>query len=111
MSDIGKKLKQIRIAKNKTQLEVAEHLGVSRNAYTNWEVGTRRVNAEQLVALANYFGVTLDYFNDSTPDKTAFELLTQISAFFDSENICEEDKDRAYQDIMKAYLSFKENNK
>lgn len=108
MSEIGKKLKQIRIARNKTQLDVAEAIGVSRNAYTHWESGTRRVNAEQLVALAKYFGVTLDYFNDAPPDKSVVELLTQISAFFDSENICEEDKDKAYQDIMKAYLSYKE---
>lgn len=108
MSDIGKKLKQIRIARNKTQLEVAENLGVSRTYYSQLESGARKLKAEHLVKLAEYFGVTLDYFNDAPPDKSVVELLTQISAFFDSENICEEDKDKAYQDIMKAYLSYKE---
>lgn len=111
MSSIGDKLKQIRNLRNKTQKEVAEYMGVTRNAYTQWENGSRKINVEQLIKLAKYFNVTLDYFSNERVEKSFFELLTQISMFFDSQEVAETDKDAAYQDIMELYLKHKKNLK
>jgi len=49
---------------------MAKHLGVSERAFQHYEAGTREPNISQLIALADYFGVSLDYLvgrsNDSS---------------------------------------------
>jgi len=55
-----KKLKEYRKIKGVGQLEVAKYLGVSRQAYSTYETGTREPSLEILSKLADYFGVTID---------------------------------------------------
>ena len=108
MSDIGSKIKQIRQHRHLTQQEVAEKMGVSRNYISQWESGTRRINADQLIQYAKIVGVTLDYFNDSSPERTLFQTMAQLDQLFMDASVPEADKDKAYQDIMKVYLRSKE---
>lgn len=54
------KLKTIRKCKGLKQSEVAEHLGVSTQAYSSYETGTREPSLEILSKLADYFGVSVD---------------------------------------------------
>lgn len=61
MSVFAEKLKELRKEKDLTQKEIANKLGVSRVAYTNWENGNREPNIERLVKLADYFDVSIDY--------------------------------------------------
>jgi transcriptional regulator with XRE-family HTH domain len=44
-----------------TQRAIAELLGVSERAYQHYEAGTREPNIASLVALADYFDVSIDY--------------------------------------------------
>lgn len=106
---LGEKIKKIRVNRNKTQQETAEYMGVSRPYYAQWENNTKNINAHQLMKLAKYFQVTLDYFSESSDDEIFFTLLTRLSNFFENEQIPAPDKDKAYQDIMRAYLKSKEN--
>lgn len=108
MSDIGSKLKQLRLARNYTQQEMAEQMGVSRVYYSQWESNDRRINAEQLMQFAKIMQVTLDYFSDHSPERTMFQLMAQLESVFADAGIPESDKDKAYQDIMKIYLKSKE---
>lgn len=108
MSDIGSKLKQVRLARNFTQQDIAEKMGVSRVYYSQWESNDRRINADQLLQFAKIVGVTLDYFNDNPPERTLFQLMAQLEGLFSDAQIPEVDKDKAYQDIMKIYLKSKE---
>ena len=108
MSDIGSKLKQLRLARNFTQQEMAEQMGVSRVYYSQWESNDRRINAEQLMQFAKIMQVTLDYFSDNSPERTMFQLMAQLESVFADAGIPEADKDKAYQDIMKIYLKSKE---
>ncbi|GHV34560.1 hypothetical protein FACS1894187_05370 [Synergistales bacterium] len=55
------RLRSIRTTKNPTQRAVAIHLGVSERAYQHYEAGTREPNIATLIALADYFDVSLDY--------------------------------------------------
>ncbi len=50
MNDL-KKLRNLRMRKGVTQKEVADFINVSRNTYTNYELGEREPNIE----LSNYF--------------------------------------------------------
>ena len=60
MSDtIGTRILQLR--GERTQQQVADALGVSRELVKAWECGARRVKSEDVVKLARYFGVPTDY--------------------------------------------------
>ena len=55
------RLKELRNARNLTQKEVAESAGMAPMAYQRYEYGTREPAFRQLIALADYFDVSLDY--------------------------------------------------
>lgn len=54
-------LKEIRLEKNVSQVKLAETIGVSKGIISMWETGQREPTLSSLVALADYFGVSLDY--------------------------------------------------
>ena len=107
-NDLGNKIKSLRIARNLTQQELADEMGVARQMVSRWENGERNIYAKQLVEIAKVLNVTLDYFSTKSEDQQLFETLTELSNFFSSEGIPEEDKDKAYQSIMMFYLKSKE---
>ena len=55
------KLKELRTAKNISQIELANYLHVSNTTVSNCESGKRVPNMETLIQIANYFDVSLDY--------------------------------------------------
>ena len=71
-----KKLLELRKVKKMTQQQVADALGVSRQAYANYETGSRKPDPETLKNLANLFDVSVDYILDikEKPDAQNDEL-------------------------------------
>ncbi|MCI8538866.1 MAG: helix-turn-helix transcriptional regulator [Oscillibacter sp.] len=55
------RLYQLRKEKGLSQENLADILGITRQAVQKWESGASRPDMENLVALAQYFGVTLDW--------------------------------------------------
>lgn len=55
------RLKEIRKSSSFTQKELSVALGISLTAYQYYEAGKTEPNIENLIKLANLFGVTLDY--------------------------------------------------
>ncbi len=51
-----------------TQVELAERLGVSRQAISKWEVGTAVPSIESLVSLSALYGVTVDSLLKGCPE-------------------------------------------
>ena len=71
--NIGEKVYQLRKAKGYSQEELAELLGVTRQAVSKWELGSSTPELESVVELAKLFGVTTDYLLTDTqpsPEKT-----------------------------------------
>ncbi len=58
---IGNKLKTLRNIKNLKQIDVANKIGVTRQAICHYENGIREPDLKTLKALALYFDVTTDY--------------------------------------------------
>ena len=57
-----------RKAIHKTQQEVADYLGISRQAYSNYEAGKREPDFETLLKLGEYFGCSVDYLLGNRKD-------------------------------------------
>lgn len=58
--NFGKNLQALRKAKNITQETLAEELNISRQAIGKWESGTVYPDAERLIQISEYFGISLD---------------------------------------------------
>lgn len=60
------RLKEVRQKSLKKQREVADCLGMKIRSYQLYEEGKTEPNIEKLIALADYFGVSLDYLMGRT---------------------------------------------
>ncbi len=66
---LPEKLYTLRKKSGLSQEQLAEALNVSRQAISKWEGGSAMPESDKLLALSNYFGVSLDYLlKDGTPD-------------------------------------------
>ncbi len=59
--DFSHRLYELRRKAGLSQEELADLVGVTRQAVQKWEAGTSRPDMDNLTALAAYFNVTLDY--------------------------------------------------
>ena len=84
-------LLQLRKSKRVTQKDVADYLGISRQAYANYETGNREPDIGTIVKMAHYFEVSVDHLlgfsgqkNEdlSEPDK----VLHDVANLFYDEN-------------------------
>ena len=57
---LGARVAELRKARDITQVEVAEHLGVSQQTANAYETGYRRIPVSALPPLARFLGVSLD---------------------------------------------------
>ena len=62
---LNEKIYQHRKQLGLSQEELAQRLGVTRQAVSKWELGTSLPELEVIVSLAKVFGVTTDYLLDS----------------------------------------------
>lgn len=54
-------LKELRLEKGLTQIEVAKIVNMSKMAISHWEKGNSEPSIEQLKLLARFFDVSMDY--------------------------------------------------
>ena len=57
----GENLKYLRTEKKIGQVELAHKLGVSKGIISMWENDLREPTMSSLIALAKFFGVSIDY--------------------------------------------------
>ena len=70
MLSISERLKQLRLARNLTQKQLALSIDASERGIQNYELGVRVPTVEILVSLADYFDVSLDYLVGRSQDPT-----------------------------------------
>ena len=67
MSKFSVRLREIRMERGKTQAETAEYLGFKGlRGYQYYEEGKNEPSIARLIALADFFDVTLDYLMGRT---------------------------------------------
>lgn len=76
---MGEKLLKLRKARQWSQEELAEKIGVTRQAVSRWESGSAKPDAEKIIALCDLFGVSADYLlREEYAGET--QSVTQMSA-------------------------------
>ena len=65
---MARQFKEARQMKKLTAVEAAEHLGVTKAALSSWESGKKSPTVENLIALAELYGVTTDYLLGRTSE-------------------------------------------
>lgn len=61
MFDFSQHLKSLRKSKQITQKQLAQGIGASERGIQQYELGERKPSYEALIALADYFDVSIDY--------------------------------------------------
>ena len=70
MSFFSEKLKTLRTQKQVRQKDIAAAMGVSLRAYQYYETDTKEPTMSNLIALADYFDVSIDYLVGRTDNPT-----------------------------------------
>jgi len=58
---MGEKILNMRKARGWNQEELAERIGVTRQAVSRWEAGSAKPDADKIIAICDLFGVSADY--------------------------------------------------
>ena len=93
--DFTQKLLNLRTQSGYSQEALAEKLNVSRQAISKWELGTTLPETEKVIAISDFFKVSLDYLlrghirmdSDESLDRMVLRFLGSAQ---DMENIAEE---------------------
>lgn len=64
------RLKELRKARGISQLKLAMDLGMNQNSISRYESGAREADYQTLIALADYFSVSIDYLLERTDNPT-----------------------------------------
>lgn len=57
-----KKYVELRDKKQVTDYRVSEDTGIAKSTFSDWKSGRSNPKVEKLKILADYFGVTIEYF-------------------------------------------------
>lgn len=63
------RLKELRKRNNITQLKLAMDLNMSQNTISRYETGKREAGYQELIAIADYFKVSIDYLLERTDEE------------------------------------------
>ena len=59
---IGEKIKELRIEKNLSQMQLGKAIGVSQKAIDYWERNVNEPKASYVISLVKFFDITFDEF-------------------------------------------------
>ena len=114
-TEIGKRVRQLRKSKGMRQDELGYVLRdrktdtpLSRGQVSNLETGKRNFNIHQLKTIADYFNISLTTLGITTEEVEIPDLLSRATLIFKDESIPLEEKQDLAEEIMKLYISTKE---
>lgn len=65
-------IRSIRIDNGYTQEQIAKHLGISQNTYSQYEIGVLNYPVDAVVKLADFYNVSTDYLLGRTNVKEPY---------------------------------------
>lgn len=91
MKQIGKKITDLRKATNMTQMELADKLGISFQAVSNWERGNTMPDISKLPELAEIFGISVDELLNGKAPLVNAVLNDTVDEFMEEGNVTEQE--------------------
>lgn len=88
----AERLKELRKEGHLTQVELAKRLGIGQSSYADWERGKKNPTQENLIKIAQFFNVPLDYLvgnSDKKDELDNIELLFRMN----SKGLTDEEKE------------------
>ena len=73
VSNLGKRLKELRLSRKLKQSDMADLLDISTNSYQRYELEKREPNLTTLILLADYFNVSTDYLLGRTDNPKLYK--------------------------------------
>lgn len=64
-----RRIRDLREDADLTQAQISKHLNISQRAYSHYENGTRDIPVNTLIALADFYHVSIDYLLERTNNK------------------------------------------
>jgi len=74
---LGERLYELRKGRGLSQEELAERLGISRQAISKWECGESLPDTDNLIAISRLYGVSLDELVGNAPEKAEENAETE----------------------------------
>lgn len=102
------RIKDLREDSDKTQQELADYLGTSSQHYGKYELGHAEIPFERAIALAKYYGVSLDYLAGLTNSKKGMskgELTEKQQRLLDIADAFEKSDKAPALELLKALLN------
>lgn len=63
------RIKNLREDADLTQSKISSYLNISQRAYSHYENGSRDIPTDILIAIADYYDVSIDYLLERTDNK------------------------------------------
>lgn len=73
------RLLELRMEKGLSQRNIAKELHISQGTYNNWENGKTQPSIEQLIVLADFFDVCVDYLIGHSDDYGTIRTNSNLS--------------------------------
>ncbi len=64
-----KRIKELRMEKGDSQVKISTMLGIEQSYYSKLELGKHEISTKDLIKIAEYFNVSLDYITERTNKK------------------------------------------
>lgn len=91
MKQIGKKITDLRKVNNMTQMELADKLGISFQAVSNWERGNTMPDISKLPELAEIFHISVDELLNGKAPLVEAVLNDTVDEYMEEGNITEQE--------------------
>jgi transcriptional regulator with XRE-family HTH domain len=101
---MGDRLRELRLKKNISQEEVARQIGITRSAYSHYEINNRQPVYETLKKLAVLFDVSLDYIIGGEPARQETQVTPEAIEIIRILNSMDQDKRKQSIDKMMAVI-------
>lgn len=115
-----KRVKEMRVAKRKTQENVGAYLGMGRTSVANWESGKNFPFTETLFKVAEYLETSMDYLVGKTHDPSpnaklgntgiAIENLVDLALTYQGKELTKHQKEKLV-DLCQSALEIGGSNK
>lgn len=94
MSELGQRLRELRIEHKLTQADIGKLLGVGKTSVSGYELGDRDPSSDALIKLSNYFGVSTDYLLGVSKERNNSEDLLAAHLDKDYKNLSADERDQ-----------------